>query len=764
MRIRLTLVTLIAILGSASFFLFFHGQSNNALVKFVRLAKQGRLIDESIAKVERTYQDFLDSFIYAHIQSEDWEVESSEDREKLPEYKWIRAATPAELTPANGRPDATAYADWHRSHGDLTSSRYSSLHQINRDNVANLRVAWTHRSGGGKGDVQCNPAIADGLLFTASSGHHIVALNAETGKEVWKFDPGFKFPAKRGIVWWPGTAEIKPRIYFPAGDRLFALDASTGRPSAGFGGGSVKVGFEGRIAPAIAKGVIVHASLEPAVHGFDVVTGKLLWSTSLLAKDKPPGPGGRPSKLAGGHPWGGMALDETRGIAYLTTGNPRPTLVGVYRPGNNLHSNSVIAINIHTGAILWTFQEVPHDLWDLDLPAPPVLTTIERSGQRFDVVVAVTKVGNTLLLDRMSGKPIFDFRMRRVPTSKLPGERTAPYQPDVELPEPFARQRFDRSDVTDIGKANKQSVLDQLANKNLGFFVPHEEGVETVYFGVNGGAEWPGAAADPGTGMLYVASNHAPWMTTVINADGELDEAGLPTTPGRRVYLDRCATCHGESREGAAGPPLLRLNLQHLSKEVEAIVRNGQQAMPAVPGISDDEMYALLEYLFTRDRIVRQKVHESRRSGDYRFVKAPYRKLLDHEHYPGSKPPWGTLNAIDLNSGRIAWRVPLGEFRELTARGIPITGTENRSGPVVTAGGLIFVSGTMDKMIRAFDSETGSELWRHELPFVGSAPPATYQINGRQYVVISATGSRSLRRYSKSIAIGDAFVAFALPK
>ena len=451
-----------------------------------------------------------------------------------------------------------------------------------------------------------------------------------------------------------------------------------------------------------------------------------------------------------------MALDEERGIAFITTGSPKSNFVGVGHRGDNLFANCVIALDARTGKRLWHFQEIRHDIWDLDIPAPPNLATITREGKRVDVVAAVTKIGNTLLLDRLTGKPIFPFRLRRAPTSDLPGEQTAPYQPDLELPERFSKQEYTAADLTDRTDEAADYALTRFKSASTGFFRPCSEGRANLLFGIDGGAEWTGACVDPDTGRLYVTANHMGWIISVFRNDDPPDDPDAPKTPGQIVFETACAPCHGANRRGIGVAPPLRGLRHRLTDEILANqIRNGKNAMPANPGLSAADLKALIDFLMLRDRPLPPMPPKPERPS-YSF--GGYPKFYDYEGYPANKPPWGTLNCIDLNTGKLLWKVPLGEYPELTAQGVKRTGTENYGGAIVTAGGLVLCAGTRDHRIRAFDKDTGAELWSAKLPWVGNAPPATYQVNGRQFVVIAATGGNKL-----GTPYGDAYVAFALP-
>jgi quinoprotein glucose dehydrogenase len=695
-----------------------------------------------------------------------WAVEDAAARAKLPLYLTIPAARPEELTPANGYPKRDTFLTWHRSHGDNSGARYSALDQINRLNVTNLSVAWIYHSGDGSNNLQCNPIIVRDVMIVPTPGKFVVGVDAENGRERWRFKPEGR-PAFRGLIYWPGSFFAGERVLFCAGQYLYALDPKDGRVIKSFGAdgraflpGRAEDGFGAATAgPAIFDHVIVVPGFEKDVWGFDVISGKQLWTFHTVPH---PGEFGydtwdRPESY-GANCWSGMALDEVRGIAYISTASSKPNFIGVWHRGDNLFADCLLALDARTGRRLWHFQETPHDIWDRDVPAPPNLATITRDGKRVDVVAVATKNGDTLLLDRVTGKPIFPFRMRRAPASDLPGEATAPYQPDPELPERFAKMEFTAADLTDRTPEAADYVAGRFKSATTGFFRPASLGHPNLYFGMDGGAEWSGSCIDPETGRLYVSANHVGWMVSVFRDDDPPDDPSAPKTRGRMVYEVSCEPCHGPSLLGIGmAPPLRGLRFRLSDNDIIQQVRTGKNGMPAFPKLSDADLKALLDYLMIRDRPSPPPAAKSERP---RYSFTGYPRFLDNEGYPANKPPWGTLNCIDLNTGRLEWKVPLGEYPELTAQGVPKTGTENYGGAIVTAGGLLFCSGTRDAKIRAFDKTTGAELWSGKLPWVGSAPPATYQLNGRQYVVIASTGNK----LGKAGEYGDAYVAFALPR
>jgi len=693
-----------------------------------------------------------------------WSLEDALVRQALPSFKIIPPANLNALTNASAieLPPGVTKGDWHRSHGNHASDRYSTLKQIHRDNVSDLEVAWIYHSNDGKGNIQCNPISVDGTIYAPTVGGHVVALDGSSGVEKWRFKPEGQ-PAFRGLTWWGGAADGKARLMFNAGDWLYLLHPESGQPFDSFGDqGRVRTGHF-RVAPAIHENRILIAGYDGDAFAFDLFTGEKQWTFHTKPEPGTFGSDTWSRVESGANCWSGTALDTSRGIFFLTTGSPKPNFIGTGHLGDNLFSNCVIALNARTGERLWHFQEIRHDIWDLDIPAPPVLVSVERNGKRVDAVAAVTKIGNTLLLDRVSGQPLFAFRLRRAPVSKLHGERTSPYQPDLQWPQPFSRQRFGMDQITNLSEEARQAVLSQLNDpdtdiqSNMGWFEPFEAGKPTALFGIHGGAEWTGASFDRETGFLYVTSNELPWFPTVSRIPFPVDTSTEPATEGRRLYEQHCMVCHGTAREGVGvNPPLIQVGKRKTEEEIRTLLKTGRNLMPAAEMLDANMTDAVVDYVLERDRTSSQATEQAESRPAYTYNGYP--KLLDHEGYPGCKPPWGTLNCIDLNQGTLRWQVPLGEHQRLTERGIPITGTENFGGATVTAGGLVFAAGTRDLKIRAFDKHTGEELWSHALPFGGFAPPSTYLANDRQFILIPATGGGKLGG-----PMGDAYVAFSLP-
>src|SRR5580692_1527533 len=666
--------------------------------------------------------------------------------------------------------------DWPAYGGASENTHYSSLRQINRTNVKELAVAWSFNTGE-QGGLETSPIIVDGILYGITPTQKVFALDAASGQLLWKFDSGMKgTQPDRGLAYW--ASEKDKRILVGVMNFLYALDASTGKPIATFG-------KEGRIdlredlgrnpetqsvvltSPGIVyKNLIILGGRNPEtlpaapgyVRAYDVRTGKLRWTFHTIPH---PGEFGYETwpkeawKYSGAaNNWAGMAVDRKRGILYVPTGSAAFDFYGGDRLGDDLFANCLIALNAETGERIWHFQGVRHDLWDRDFPSPPTLVTVNRDGQEIDAVAQTTKQGFVYLFDRVSGKPLFPIEYRKYPPSDVPGESAASEQPLPLRPAPFARQFLSEDMLTSRTPEAHAWALEKFRKfRSEGQFVPFSVGKDTVIFpGFDGGAEWGGSAVDLQTAILYVNANEMAWTGALAPNTGENSPRGL--------YMSQCSVCHGEKMTGSppAMPSLVGVGGRLSGDQIAATIKGGKGRMPAFPNFDDDQLSALVEFLLNGKS--KELASSEPPPEDMKFRFTGYHKFLDPDGYPAIAPPWGTLNAINLNTGEYVWKINLGEYPELAAKGLKNTGTENYGGPVVTAGGLVFIgAGDFDKKFRAFDKATGELLWETTLPFSGNATPATYSVNGRQYVVIAAGGGKDLKSPS-----GGVYVAFALSK
>lgn len=596
-------------------------------------------------------------------------------------------------TPAGPLPvvDRHNSLDWLNVGNDKGGMRYSTLKQIDRSNVNKLQVAWTYsgKDASPGSTIECTPVVVDGIMYITTSRLRIVALDAATGREIWRYDP-HSGGVNRGIAYWSdGKPKGKRRVFMGTPDgRLLSLDAHTGVPDPEFGKNGtldLRIGIERNIsgmtygvtsAPAIFENLIYVGFLvteaQPGAPGdiraFDVHTGKEVWRFHTVPQ---PGEFGHETwegngwfERSGVNAWSGFTVDAKHGILFCGTGSASSDFYGADRKGAGLFANCTLALDARTGKRLWHFQEVHHDLWDHDNPCPPIMVTVKHNGKQVEAVAQLTKTGFCYLFDRLTGKPLFDVVETPATPSDIPGEQAHPTQPMPLKPPPFSNGLFSKETVTDISQESHDYILKMLDKVNYGkAHQPPSLAGTVVSPGFHGGATWSGGCFDPTTGLLYVNSNNVPYIATLRpNSAGGYDFGG-------------------------------------------------------------------------------------------------YNYFNDQNGYPASKPPWGNLTAIDLNRGDFAWRIPLGEFPELKAKGVPQTGTENFGGTIVTSGGLVFLGATKDEKFHAFDKLTGKLLWDYKLPSGGYATPCTYMVNGRQYVVIAAGGGGKLRTPS-----GDSFIAFALPQ
>jgi quinoprotein glucose dehydrogenase len=662
--------------------------------------------------------------------------------------------------------------------------RYSPLIQINRSNVTTLTTAWTYDTGE-TGALQTQPVVVDGVLYGYTASHKLFALNAATGARLWVFDPGVASSGpNRGVMYWRDGNET--RVFAAAADFIWAIDARTGQSIRTFGTDgridlrdnlgrppetqSVRLTTPGVIyRDLMIVGGRVSEGLPASpgdVRAYDVRTGALRWSFHTVPRPGEFGYETWPKEAwtytGGANSWPGMAVDEARGVVYVPTGSAASDFYGADRLGDNLFANSLIALDASTGKRLWHFQFVRHDIWDRDLPSPPSLMTLRQNGRTIEAVAQATKHGYVFVFDRTNGQPIFPIEYRSYPASTVPGEVTHATQPIPTKPAPFARQRLTADLLSTRTPAIREWALNEFnAFQSAGQFVPLSVNRQTVVFpGFDGGAEWGGQAFDPESGLYYVNANDLAWTGGLAPVTGGQS--------GQALYLQHCATCHRDDRAGAPPsiPALTGIGDRKTFGDIATVVRQGAGRMPGFPNLDQPAVNAIVQYTLTgadepppgagRGRGAPAPPVSPLVNNSFRFT--GYRRFIDPDGFPATAPPWGTLSAINLNTGEYAWQVPLGEYPALVAQGLRNTGSENYGGPVVTAGGLVFIGATnADRKLRAFDKSTGTLLWETVMAGPGRATPATYEAGGRQFVVI-ATGSAGAGGQATGV-----YVAFALP-
>lgn len=659
-------------------------------------------------------------------------------------------------------------ADWPSYHGGPANTKFSPLKQIHRANVAQLKEAWRFDSGDEfpGSELQCNPVVVDGILYASTPRLRVVALDAATGQLRWSFDPadGKKTNRKhrnRGVV------VAKGRVYFGYENWLYALDAQTGQPVAGFGvKGRIdlreglgrdpsRLTYSNTTPGVVYRDLLIIGGLTgedlPSAPGdiraFDLATGQVRWSFRTIPAPGEFGhqtwPAGARAYAGGANSWAGLTLDEKRGLVFVPTGSAAFDFYGANRHGDNLFANCLLALDAATGRRVWHYQIVRHDVWDRDLPTAPTLVTIRRNGKEIDAVAQITKSGHVWVFERSSGKPLFPVEERAVPASDVDGEKLAAKQVLPLAPPPFSRQQI----PAELAQARGVRSGPQ-------FTPPSTQGT-VIFPGFDGGGEWGGASWDPESRLFYVNANEMAWVLRLVPRP-----KGRAVSRASELYARHCAGCHRADRKGSPPEFPSLLALKSSPADVARIISGGAGRMPPYKQLGEEAVNGLAAFLLEgKDTLLR--ANDSPTEG-LKYYHDGYNKMLDVDGYPAIPPPWGTLAAYDLDKGVIRWQQPFGEYPELAAKGRRDTGSENYGGAVVTAGGLLFIAATnFDRKFRAFDKESGKLLWETLLPAPGNATPATYEVGGKQYVVIGAGGGKGDPK--KGAVSGGSYVAFALP-
>jgi glucose dehydrogenase len=605
-----------------------------------------------------------------------------------------------------GRKPAKPYTTWTAYQGGAHSSQYSALDQINKSNVSQLDVAWTYPING---NVTFNPIVVDDVMYVQGTGNSIVALDAATGKEIWSHANQGAIGA-RGLNYWESSDRSDRRLLYLNAGMLTAINAKTGEAIPTFGtNGKVDLRqalwrearnplqtsnpgrvFENLIIMSLPAQGAGYDATPADVQAYDVRTGKVAWVFHSIPHPGEFGydtwPQGAFRTAGGVHNWSEFTVDEQRGIAFIPFGTARFDFYGGNRKGNNLFANSLVALDARTGKRLWHFQLVHHDLWDYDLPQAPKLLTIKQNGRTIDVVAQATKFGFLYVFDRVSGKPIYPIEERPVPQSDVPGEWTSPTQPFPMKVPPFARQAFTEKDINPyLPEAEKARLRELFRNvRNEGLFTPPSLEGTIELPGHNGGANWGSSAVDPVKGEFYVVAKNMPTLMRLILSNEEpTANAGGPGSP--IITADQKAKLMAEAKAAAAKGPV-------------------------------------------------------RYTSPYDFMQSPANGLTP------INPPWSELTAYDLNTGEIKWRIPDGGVTAPAELGIKADSGAHmpRGGPLVTAGGLVFVATASDRTVRAYDRDNGKVVWTKDLPTGSEGVPATYEIGGRQFIVFPVAAGAGL--------------------
>ena len=658
--------------------------------------------------------------------------------------------------------------EWPGFGHDASNNKFSTLREIDTVTVSKLSQVWQFEDAQEDGaSVLFNPLVVNGIMYAFMPSEQLVALEAKTGKKIWAFKPDSTDVSTwtRGITFHHNKTLDQDFLLFVYGATLYSINAKTGLLNPTFGTQG-RIDFYTGLSVAPSQRTAVHVTANapgviydnlfivgckvpdelPSASGdiraFDVNTGELKWIFNTIPKEGEFGadtwPKNARAKNGGANCWAGMALDHKRGIVYVPTASPSFDFYGADREGQNLFANCLLALNAKTGKRIWHFQTTHHDLWDRDNGSPPNLLTVKHDGKNIDAVALATKLGYIFLFNRETGEPLFPIKEIPVPTkSDLPGEKPWPTQPFPSKPGPFARQGFKEEYITDITPELNQFFKDQIKNNQYqtGIYDPPNLTGSVILPTAHGGSNWGGASVNPNTGIMFVNSADLPWFLKLTEIKNYAADNNLS---GGELYKMYCSNCHGKDQKGSHFGPDITKRAKLLSPEkLDLFIKKGAEPMPSFNHLPQPQIDAIVSFLL--DLKIASNQEKVKPTEPYGF--SGYDFYKDANDNFAIKPPYGTLNAIDLNKGEILWQVPLGEDEKLAKMGIKNSGMFNRGGGIATAGGLVFIAATGDRHFRAFHQRTGKVLWDIEMPGAGYSIPSTYAVDGKQYITIGVSAN-----------------------
>jgi quinoprotein glucose dehydrogenase len=615
--------------------------------------------------------------------------------------------------------------------GGIANTRFYETHLSSKNSIKeNIELAHVIDSSEfngtaflNKDPVQSSPLFHEGILYFVTRENSLAAWHIEDNNIIFNL----KFimpPAQRGMALYQDDIKNETTLYFIVSSYLVAVNALTGKLKKDFGtNGYLKVGF-GTAAPIVFDNTVIISTNQPSsILAVNKLTGKEIWR----------------KYIDGGSPWGGITLDDKRGILFITTGNPKPPLYGGERLDSNKESNSLIAINVLNGSVIWSFQDVIHDLWDFDIASPPALASTRFNGKLLDVVIAPSKRGNLIVADRETGKLLEEPSYVKAPISDVAGEKTSAFQPLINFPEPFLDHAFKQSQIReDIAFKTQFNINDY----KFGFFEPPSLKKTLITYGLHGGAGWPGVSIDLNSDQLFVAVNKVPWKLRLFLQDSNLKESTMSPHKGKDLYIKDCSLCHGEKRNGSYRtvneleyeiyPSLVGVestNAIEILSNSDLFKKKHKNKFDSYP---NNQLKHITDYFKELDKLL----YEDNR------IKLHYMwsMFIDESGIPINKPPYGEVVSYDLNSFKINWKIPVGNYSQYS--GASPTGQFIYGGMATTSDGVLFVTGGPDRFVRAFDTANGEMIWSYQMEAAGSSPPIVFKFNSDNYLAVVATGGK----------------------